>query len=490
MREMLRRRFRRIIEDNDSDPGKKNRSDESWRMVPDLVIVDGGKGQLGIAVEVLGEFELLDRIPVVGLAKREEEIFRPGESKPLWLKRGSPALHLVQRIRDEAHRFAITYHRNLRRKEQTRSKLDDVPGIGPARRKALLTYSAAISNASGKPRSTTSWPYRAWIAGQRLPSRSICSPTVMDISYDESQDESQAGSAAEVAADPAVALAQVIALMIQWGLRRDDVEHILYGAVTVGELRPRAILYEQDAPVTHVYLLTSGSLYQDRISAAAGSRRRVSLRREVGAGQLVGAYDLLYGRKHSTRTRAVEFCRYAAIDATALERLLYAFPELRKRIAPVDVMGRLRTVPLFRNLELTTLAYVAEAARQVHLQPDEAVYAEDAIADHIFIVNQGQIRLTWPDGAAMWLGNGMGFGVLNAPLPDPAHAEDERYGHWAHAVGEADVFVWPRLTLVELTNVDPERAERDLRDRRIEAIDATAPLPASRRNSATGCSAI
>jgi excinuclease ABC subunit C len=140
MREMLRRRFRRIIEDNASDPGKKNRSDESWRMVPDLVIVDGGKGQLGVAVEVLGEFDLLDRIPVVGLAKREEEIFRPGESKALWLKRGSSALHLVQRIRDEAHRFAITYHRNLRRKEQTRSKLDDVPGIGPARRKALLTY--------------------------------------------------------------------------------------------------------------------------------------------------------------------------------------------------------------------------------------------------------------------------------------------------------------------------------------------------------------
>jgi excinuclease ABC subunit C len=140
MREMLRRRFRRIIEENNSDPGKKNRSDESWRMVPDLVIVDGGKGQLGVAVEVLGELDLLDRIPVVGLAKREEEIFRPGESKALWLKRGSPALHLVQRVRDEAHRFAITYHRNLRRKEQTRSKLDDVPGIGPARRKALLTY--------------------------------------------------------------------------------------------------------------------------------------------------------------------------------------------------------------------------------------------------------------------------------------------------------------------------------------------------------------
>ena len=104
------------------------------------MIVDGGKGQLGIATEVLDEFGLSDKIPVVGLAKREEEIFRPGRSQAVWLERGSPGLHLVQRIRDEAHRFAITYHRNLRRKEQTRSKLDDIPSIGPARRKALLTY--------------------------------------------------------------------------------------------------------------------------------------------------------------------------------------------------------------------------------------------------------------------------------------------------------------------------------------------------------------
>ncbi len=104
------------------------------------MIIDGGKGQLGVAVEVLSEFDLLEQIPVVGLAKREEEVFRPGRPQPIWLTRGSPGLHLVQRVRDEAHRFAITYHRNLRRKEQTRSKLDDVPGIGPARRKALLTY--------------------------------------------------------------------------------------------------------------------------------------------------------------------------------------------------------------------------------------------------------------------------------------------------------------------------------------------------------------
>lgn len=142
MREMLRRRFRRIVEDahDEADPGKKSREEAAnWKVVPDLVIIDGGKGQLGIAVEVFEEFGLMDRIPVVGLAKREEEIFRPHEGAPVWLKRGSAALHLVQRVRDETHRFGVTYHRNLRSKEQVRSKLDDVPGIGPTRRKALLT---------------------------------------------------------------------------------------------------------------------------------------------------------------------------------------------------------------------------------------------------------------------------------------------------------------------------------------------------------------
>ncbi len=143
MREMLRRRFRRLVEapaDAD-DPGKKARNgDESWRITPDLVIVDGGKGQLSVAVEVLAELGLSGRFPVVGLAKREEEIFRPDAPDPVWLRRGSQSLHLVQRIRDEAHRFGITYHRNLRKKEQLHSRLDDIPGVGPRRRKAILTY--------------------------------------------------------------------------------------------------------------------------------------------------------------------------------------------------------------------------------------------------------------------------------------------------------------------------------------------------------------
>lgn len=143
MHEMLRRRFRRLVEapPDEGDPGKKVREgDETWRVTPDLVIVDGGKGQLAVAVAVLQELGLLGAFPVVGLAKREEEIYRPGANDPLWLRRGSQALHLVQRIRDEAHRFGITYHRNLRAKEQVRSKLDDIPGVGPRRRKAIIAH--------------------------------------------------------------------------------------------------------------------------------------------------------------------------------------------------------------------------------------------------------------------------------------------------------------------------------------------------------------
>ena len=112
--------------------------------MPDLVIIDGGKGQLGRVVKVLEQFELSEEVPVVGLAKREEEIFFPNKSKPTLLPRHSQGLYLVQRIRDEAHRFAITAHRKQRSKLGMASQLDIIPGIGPTRRKTLLKHFGSI----------------------------------------------------------------------------------------------------------------------------------------------------------------------------------------------------------------------------------------------------------------------------------------------------------------------------------------------------------
>ncbi|MFN8371936.1 MAG: excinuclease ABC subunit UvrC [Anaerolineae bacterium] len=141
MREALTRRFTRWrdLQENPTPtaPGGKDK-DETWRLLPDLLMIDGGKGQLGIAVEVLAEFGLTERVPVVSLAKQFEELFLPGNPVSIVLSRRSQALYLVQRVRDEAHRFAITSHRQQRTKLGMASKLETIPGIGPTRRKALL----------------------------------------------------------------------------------------------------------------------------------------------------------------------------------------------------------------------------------------------------------------------------------------------------------------------------------------------------------------
>ena len=141
MREALTRRFRRYHDAQEqptvSAPGKKDQV-ETWRLLPDLLIVDGGKGQLNVAVEVLQAAGLFGRVPVCGLAKQFEEIYLPGREKPVILPRRSEGMFLVQRVRDEAHRFAITSHRARRRRTGLASQLENVPGIGPARRKALL----------------------------------------------------------------------------------------------------------------------------------------------------------------------------------------------------------------------------------------------------------------------------------------------------------------------------------------------------------------
>jgi excinuclease ABC subunit C len=123
------------IEDEAGEPGG-GRSRDGWAL-PDLVIVDGGKGQLSAALGVMTELGMAD-VPLAGLAKRFEELHVPGRGDPIVLPRRAQALYLVQRIRDEAHRFAITYHRTVRGKRALASVFDEVPGIGPARKKALL----------------------------------------------------------------------------------------------------------------------------------------------------------------------------------------------------------------------------------------------------------------------------------------------------------------------------------------------------------------
>jgi excinuclease ABC subunit C len=138
LQEVLERRFRRwqAAAEEAAKPGGK--LDPAFGLLPDLLIVDGGKGQMGRAVQVLEAFGLMGKVPVAGLAKDHEELFLPGRADPVVLPRRSDGLHLVQRVRDEAHRFALVQHRTQRTRQGLASQLDAIPGIGPTRRKALL----------------------------------------------------------------------------------------------------------------------------------------------------------------------------------------------------------------------------------------------------------------------------------------------------------------------------------------------------------------
>ena len=124
---------------------KNGSKDESLGARPDLIVIDGGKGQLSSVMEIVADLGVTD-IPFISLAKREEEVFLPGKSEPVILPRNSYALKLLQRIRDEAHRFAITFHRQLRKKSQTVSELLSVPGVGKKRVGVLFKHFGTIDN--------------------------------------------------------------------------------------------------------------------------------------------------------------------------------------------------------------------------------------------------------------------------------------------------------------------------------------------------------
>jgi excinuclease ABC subunit C len=132
IQEILKRRFKKSIT-----------GEGSWAIIPDLVLIDGGKGHLTTALEVRQELGI-DSIPMASLAKENEDVFIPEQATPVDIPKDSHALHLLQRARDEAHRFAISYHQKLRRKEGVTSALDSILGIGLKRKKALIKRFGSI----------------------------------------------------------------------------------------------------------------------------------------------------------------------------------------------------------------------------------------------------------------------------------------------------------------------------------------------------------
>ncbi len=151
MGEVLRRRLEAYVEERDT-PREDGAKPGKFAYPPQLLLVDGGKGQLGVAIQVVTDLGLEDEIPVASLAKRYEEVFVPGRSEPVRIGRGSDALFMLQRIRDEAHRFANTFHREVRGKRMLVSELDGIPGLGKARATRLLQELGDVQTIRSTPR--------------------------------------------------------------------------------------------------------------------------------------------------------------------------------------------------------------------------------------------------------------------------------------------------------------------------------------------------
>jgi excinuclease ABC subunit C len=148
MEEVLTRRLTAYLVERDKPVEDRKRR---FAYPPQLLLVDGGKGQLSVAIRVVEALGLEEEIPVASLAKQFEEVYVPGQADPIRINRSSEALYLLQRIRDEAHRFAITYHRQLRGRRMTESVLDDIAGLGPARRKRLLSELGGVRGVKSAP---------------------------------------------------------------------------------------------------------------------------------------------------------------------------------------------------------------------------------------------------------------------------------------------------------------------------------------------------
>ena len=183
MEEVLTRRLSALLEARAQTRGEDATAGSArarrFAYPPQLLLLDGGKGQLGVGVRVLERLGLAGEIPVAALAKSFEEVFVPGRPDPVPIPRGSEALFLLQRVRDEAHRFAVSYHRDLRGRRMTRSALEGVPGLGPARRTRLLRHfgslralrAASLEDLLALPGSPTPWPRRSTPTCTRSPPR-------------------------------------------------------------------------------------------------------------------------------------------------------------------------------------------------------------------------------------------------------------------------------------------------------------------------------
>lgn len=257
----------------------------------------------------------------------------------------------------------------------------------------------------------------------------------------------------------------------------EDLEDIFANSAWWVEFHPRQTIFEQDKPVTHVYILTEGTVSQVRRELDSQGRPRQTLVREVTPGNtMLGVYDFLFDTVYRSRARAVDFCRLLAIDVGALNRLIFRFPDIRQKLAPLDLLSRLRAIPSLYSQDLVALGFLADRLESLKLGPDQPLYRSGAEESRIFLIDLGQMELRWDDGTANWLGNGAFFGFVRS-LGYGAGDVTVIMDHGAISKTNTQAYAIPRTYFTSVTGLVPERlgaAEIVLRERTLAAIPVFA----------------
>jgi len=250
------------------------------------------------------------------------------------------------------------------------------------------------------------------------------------------------------------------------------VEYILAETVDEASFHKHKTLFRQDTPVEFLYLILEGRVREVCIEELEDGQARQTLTCERGPGSLLGIYDLIYREPHSTRARAIEPGRYVQIDAAAINRLIYRFPDLRYTIAPLEKISHLRTMPMLVEMTLTEVSFLADGANFKRFSVGQKIYdAGPTDEPMIYLIHEGQVELTWGDERApLWLGNGSAFGFSDHRTA--LYTPDGHYylDHNAEATCGVTLYMIPRRYFIQIAAVNPELLGRSMRQKFRKAL--------------------
>ncbi len=250
------------------------------------------------------------------------------------------------------------------------------------------------------------------------------------------------------------------------GVSTAEAVELLANSVQEVYLYDRQVLCEQDQPIHAVWLILEGRISQFRRQQDAQGKPRQSLARECGPGTLIGAYDFLFTTTYRTRASALETCRLLKIEARALSRLIFRFPNVREQLAPLGLIGRLRTFPLLGAVELVGLGFLADALTGAEHKEGEVLYHKGDSVDQIYLLSQGQVELRWNRENIDWVGNGTFLGLAHhaggAPVVNVEHD--------CIVSIKAEIYAAPRSTFMSITGLRPDDSGLELIAQRIELI--------------------